>query len=94
MKAVEITDATLADYGRRPRKDTWLLTRRGKPVAAVVPINSEADLETFGLSHNPRFIEIVNRSWASYKKDGGVSLEEMRRRHGIDRKVTRSRKAR
>ena len=35
MKAVEITDATLADYGRRPRKDTWVLTRRGKPVAAV-----------------------------------------------------------
>ena len=22
------------------------------------------------MSHNPRFIEIVNRSWASYKKDG------------------------
>ena len=53
-----------------------------------------ADLETFGLSHNPRFIEIVTRSWASYKKGGGVSLEEMRRRHGIDRKVTRRRKAR
>ena len=94
MKAVEITDATLADYGRRPRKDTWVLTRRGNPVAAVVPISSEADLETFGLSHNPRFLEIVNRSWASYKKDGGVSLEEMRRRHGPERKVSRRRKAR
>ena len=94
MKAVEITDATLADYGRRSRKDTWVLTRRGKPVAAVVPISSEADLETFGLSHNPRFLEIVNRSWASYKKDGGVSLEEMRRRHGPERKVSRRRKAR
>jgi len=74
MKAVEITDATLADYGRRPRE--------------------EADLEAFGLSHNPRFIEIVNRSWASYKKDGGISLEEMRRRHGPERKVSRRRKAR
>ena len=94
MRAVEITDATLADHGRRPRKDTWVLTRRGKPVAAVVPISSEVDLETFGLSHNPRFIEIVNRSWASYKKDGGVSLEEMRRRHGPERKVSRRRKAR
>jgi len=94
MKAVEITDTTLADYGRRPRKDTWVLTRRGKPVAAVVPINSEAELETLGLSHNPRFIEIVNRSWASYKKDGGGSLEEMRRRHGPGRKVNRRRKAR
>ena len=70
------------------------ITRRGKPVAAVVPITSEADLETFGLSHNPRFLEIVNRSWASYKKDGGVSFEEMRRRHGPERKVSRRRKAR
>jgi antitoxin (DNA-binding transcriptional repressor) of toxin-antitoxin stability system len=94
MKAVEITDATLADYGRRPRKDTWVLTRRGKPVAAVVPISSEADLETFGLSHDPRFIEILNRSWASYKKDGGISLEDMRRRHAPGRKVSRRRKAR
>jgi hypothetical protein len=79
MRAVEITDATLADYGRRPRKDTWVL---------------RVDLETFGLSHNPRFIEVVNRSWASYKKDGGGSLEEMRRRHGPGRKVNRRRKAR
>lgn len=94
MRAVEITDATLADYARRPRKDTWVLTRGGKPVAAVVPISSKVDLETFGLSHNPRFIEIVNRSWASYKKDGGVSLEEMRRRHEPGRRVKRRRKAR
>jgi len=94
MKAVEITEATLADYGRRPRKDTWVLTRRGKPVAAVVPISSGVDLETFGLSHNPRFIEIVNRSWASYKKTGGVSIEEMRRRHGLERRSSRRRKAR
>ena len=94
MKAVEITDATLAEYGRRPRRDTWVLTRRGRPVAAVVPISSGVDLETFGLSHNRRFIEIVNRSWASYKKTGGVSIEEMRRRHALDRKPSRRRKAR
>jgi hypothetical protein len=94
MRAVEITDTTLADYGRRPRKDTWVLTRRGKPIAAVVPISSALDLETFGLSHDPRFIEIVNRSWASYKKDGAVSLEEMRRRHRPEPEVSRRRKAR
>ena len=92
MKAVEISDSALAGYGRRPRKDLWVLTRRGKPVAAVVPISSELDLESFGLSHNPHFIEIVNRSWASYSKSGGVSLDEMRRRH-VDGKPRR-RKAR
>jgi len=94
MKAVEITEATLTDFGRRPRKDMWVLTRRGRPVAALVPIHSGVDLESFGLSHNPRFIEIINRSWASYKKNGGVSLEEMRRRHGPERNASRRRKAR
>jgi antitoxin (DNA-binding transcriptional repressor) of toxin-antitoxin stability system len=94
MKAVEITEATLAEYGRRPRRDMWVLTRHGKPVAAVVPIHSGVDLESFGLSHNRRFIEIVNRSWESYKKNGGVSLEEMQRRHGPERKAGRRRKAR
>ena len=83
MKSVEITEATLTDYGRRPRNDMWVLTRRGRPVAALVPI-----------SHNPRFIESVNRSWASYKKNGGVSLEEMRQRHGPASKTSRRRKAR
>jgi len=87
MKAVEITEATLADYGRRPRRDMWVLTRHGKPVAAVEPIHSGVDLESFGLSHNRRFIEIVNRSWESYKKNGGLSLEEMRRRHDPERKA-------
>jgi antitoxin (DNA-binding transcriptional repressor) of toxin-antitoxin stability system len=82
MKAVEITEATLVDYARRPRRDMWVLTRRGKPVAAVVPIHPGVDLETFGLSHNRRFIEIVNRSWESYK-NSGVWLEEMRRRHEL-----------
>jgi hypothetical protein len=94
MKAVEITEATLADYGRRPRKDTWVLTRRGGPVAAVAPISSAVDLETFGLSHDPRFVEIVNRSWASYRKPGGVSIEEMRRRDGFERKTSQRRKSR
>jgi hypothetical protein len=64
------------------------------PVAAVVPIHPGVDLESFGLSHNPRFIEIINRSWETYRKTGGVSLEEMRRRHGPRRKAGRRRKAR
>ncbi len=94
MKAVEITETTLSDYGRRARKDTWVLTRRGRPVAAVVPIRSRVDLESFGLSHNPRFIEILNRSWASYEQSGGISLDEMRRRHPPARRSARRRKAR
>ena len=89
MKTVEITAVSPSDYGRR---NTWVLTRRGKPVAAVVPIRSGVDLEIFGLSHNPDFIEIINRSWKGYKAIGGISLEEMRRQHGLRPPALRRRK--
>jgi antitoxin (DNA-binding transcriptional repressor) of toxin-antitoxin stability system len=91
VKTVEIAQVTPSDYGRR---HTWVLTRRGKPVAAVVPIRPGVDLESFGLSHNPEFIEIINRSWRSYKATGGISLEEMRRRHGIRASGSRHRRTR
>ncbi len=91
MKTVEIAKVSRRDYGRR---DTWVLTRRGKPVAAVVPIRPGVDLEGFGLSHNPEFIEIINRSRKTYRTTGGISLEEMRRRHSIQPAAKRRRKAR
>jgi antitoxin (DNA-binding transcriptional repressor) of toxin-antitoxin stability system len=80
--------------GANTRAETWILTRRGKPVAAVVPIARGVDLESYGSSHNPEFIEIINRSWAGYKKTGGVSLEELREKHKQPkgkRKVSRRR---
>ena len=89
MKTLEITEASLAEYG--PKAETWVLTRRGKPVAAVVPIRPGMDAETFTLSHNADFIEIINRSWKSYKEKGGTSLEAIRRKYGIRRQAVRRR---
>jgi len=68
-----------------------VLTRRGKPVAAVVPIRPGMDAETFALSHNPAFIEAVNRSWKGYQEKGGTSLAEIRTKYGIRRQTARRR---
>ena len=87
MKTVEITEASLAEYGRKATEETWVLTRRGKPVAAVVPIRQSLDFESFSLSHNPQFIALINRSWAGYKATGVISLEQIRRKHGIKAKT-------
>ncbi len=89
MKTLEITEVSLADYG--PKEETWVLTRRGKPVAAVVPIRPGMDAETFALSHNADFIEILNRSWKGYQEKGGTSLQEVRRKYGIRRQTVRRR---
>jgi len=92
MKTLEITHASLAEYGRKDADETWVLTRRGKPVAAVVPIRRNLDFETFSLSHNPDFIALINRSWTGYKAAGGSSLEEVRGEHGIKAQTRRAKR--
>lgn len=81
MKSVEIGEATraLSDYTREAHGETLVVTRRGRPVAAVVPIRG-VDMESLALSTNPDFIGLIERARARYKATGGVSLEEMRRR--------------
>ena len=82
MKTVEMAEATapLSEYARRARKDTVVVTRRGKPFAAVVPLDSD-DWEDFVVSQDPGFIEVIKRSEARYKAEGGISLEKMRRKY-------------
>jgi len=87
MRTLEITEASLAEYGRKDADETWVLTRRGKPVAAVVPIRRSLDFETLSLSHNPDFIDLVNRSWAGYNATGGSSVEDVKRKHGVKAKI-------
>lgn len=93
MKTAEIGSVSLANYGRGARPAPLVLTRRGKPVAAVVPIRPGVDLESYGLSHNAEFIELVNRSWADYKANGGVTLESLRERE-TEAPRTRARRSR
>ena len=80
MKSVELAEATgaLADYARAA-DETLVVTRRGKPVAAVVPLRG-VDLESLAVSTSPVFIDIVERARARFKETGGVSLEEIKRR--------------
>jgi len=47
------------------------------------------DPETLALSHDAKFIEIINRSWTNYREKGGVPLDEVRRRLAGKRTVRR-----
>lgn len=81
MKTVEIEKATLplSDYTKKVKKEPVIITREGKPVAALVSI-SNADIETVSLSNNPKFLALIERSRARQRAEGGISSEEMRRR--------------
>ncbi len=81
MKIVERADATrsLADYAAEIESGPVVVTNRGLPVAALVPIEN-ADLETVALSTNRQFLDLIERSRARVRAEGAVSNEEMRRR--------------
>jgi prevent-host-death family protein len=81
MKTLELAQATapLADYARDVNKDPVVVTVRGRPVAALMPIEN-ADRETVALSTNSRFLALIERSRRRHEREGGISSEEMRRR--------------
>jgi len=87
MKTLEMTEATapLADYARKVRKEPVIVTRNGKPVAALVSVEN-ADLETVALSVEPQFLALIERSRARQKADGGIPSADMRRRLGLKQK--------
>ena len=81
MKTLELTKATapLADYALEVNKEPVIVTKDGKPVAALVAVEN-ADLETVTLSTHPQFLALIERSRARQKAEGGISSAEMRRR--------------
>ncbi len=84
MRILEIADASapLAEYANAAGQETLIVTRKGKPIAAVVGL-ADVDWESLSLSSNPEFQAIVQRSRESLRREGGISPADMRRRLGI-----------
>ena len=87
MKTLEVTQAKgdLASYAEQVREEPVVLTDRGRPIMALLPIEN-ADLETVTLSNDPRFIAMIERSRVRYPPGSGIPLTEIRRKYGLQRK--------
>lgn len=81
MKMVEVKQATapLGDYARNVQKEPVIVTEHCRPIAALMPVTN-ADPETVGLSTNPQFLQLIERSRRRQETEGGISPDEMRRR--------------
>jgi hypothetical protein len=88
---VEQSGLTLPDLAELVRTGTVILTRKGKPLAAVKDL-SNSDWECVSLANNPRFLELIEDSRRSYREAGGVTLDEVRKELGLRSKKPRSRK--
>jgi prevent-host-death family protein len=86
MKTVEITQATgsLSDYAKRVEREPVVVLRKGKPVAVLSSARG-MDAESIALANNPRFVSIIEKSRARHEIEGGISIEELRKRLGVPR---------
>lgn len=84
MKTVAVEDTTLSaeDLARMAEQEPIILTRNGQPLVAVKDL-SGSDWESVSLAHNPKFIAIIEESRRSYREQGGISLEEVRKELGL-----------
>jgi hypothetical protein len=91
MTRIELTKAVrpLAEYARQAQREAVVVTVRGRPRVAVVRLDDDVDWESLSLSANPVFMDIVAKSRASLRKDGGICSDELRRRLGIPKRRSR-----
>ncbi len=89
MKIVALEDArdSLSDYARKNRRNAVIVTRRGRPVSALVPLEPGADLERLALAASPRFRAILARSRVDLRDGKALSSDDLRRAFGIKRKA-------
>lgn len=85
MKIVELDEArdSLCAYARRHRRDAVVVTKRGKPVSALLPLQRGADIERLALSMDPRFRAILEKSRAEVRAGKVVSSDDVRRLFGL-----------
>jgi antitoxin (DNA-binding transcriptional repressor) of toxin-antitoxin stability system len=72
--------ASLSDYAREAQKQALVVTQKGKPVLALMPLPPNTDLESLLVTTHPTFQAIMQRSETRYRTEGGLSTEQVRRR--------------
>jgi len=67
-------------YIDESRESPIVVTRNGRPVAMLIAIEEEDDLDSLLLVHNPRFLQLLDEARQRVRVTGGVPLAEFRRR--------------
>jgi hypothetical protein len=80
MKKIEVSTASkpLSEYAGELGDEIIILTSEDKPVAALVSLKNVDD-ESFSLSTNDVFLELIEQARAEVRMGKVISLEEMKR---------------
>ncbi|MCI0638178.1 MAG: hypothetical protein L0Y72_13045 [Gemmataceae bacterium] len=83
---IEKLKITLPEAARMAKSGPVILTHKGKPLAAINDL-SDCDWESISLANNPRFRAIIEESRRSYRKEGGIAIEDLRKELGLTSKA-------
>jgi hypothetical protein len=80
---VEGTTMTVPELVELARGEAIILTRDGQPLVSVRDV-SGSDWESVSLARDPRFSAIIEQSRRSYREQGGIGIEQLRRELSLD----------
>jgi prevent-host-death family protein len=66
---------------RELKREGVVVTRKGKPAAALIPLDEDT-LEDFIIAHHPTLLAELDKAYREYQAKGGKTLAEMRRKVG------------
>src|SRR5947209_5031608 len=75
MKIASVADvkARLSAYLKESQEGPVIVTRNGKPVAVLLAVTDEDELERLVLAHSPKFQAILEKSRRQIDETGGIS---------------------
>ena len=78
MKIVPVADvkARFSAYLKASTEGPIIVTRHGKPVAVLLSVEDEDELERLVLAYSPKFRAILDASRQHIRKTGGLEHEE------------------
>lgn len=79
---------SLARLLRLAKSHAVVLTRKGRPLAALLDITGE-DMETLSLRTNAEFRSYLQQCRDRHKREGGTRLEDVRAHYGLSPRAAR-----
>jgi prevent-host-death family protein len=67
----------LSEYVNATASGPVVITKNGKPCAALVHLEADQDMEIFLLSYNQRFLDLLDKAAAKAQSRGGTPLSQV-----------------
>jgi len=96
MKIAPIYDVKnkLSEYVQETASGPVVITKNGRPCAALVHLEEDEDMESFLLSHHPRFLSLLDSAADKARKEGTTPMSKLTKESKAGRRRVARRKTR